>query len=37
MSFGGKKLIDELRFGNISLPTAKDTKYLGVHISESLN
>ena len=37
MSFGGKKLIDELRFGNISLPIVKDTKFLGVHIDESLN
>ena len=37
MSFGRKKPIDELRFGNISLPIEKDTKFLGVHINESLN
>ena len=37
MSFGGKKSIDKLRFGNISLPKVKDIKFLGVHINESLN
>ena len=37
MSFGWKKSIDKLRFGNISLPIVKDTKFLGVHIDESLN
>ena len=37
VSFHGKKLIDKLRFSNISLPIVKDTKILGVHINESLN
>ena len=36
MSFGGKKLIGELRFGNISLTIGKDTKFLQVHINGSL-
>ena len=37
MSFGGKKLIDKLRFSNIYLPIVKGTRFLRVHINESLN
>ena len=37
MSFDGKKLMDKLKFSNISLQRVKDTKFLGVHINDSLN